>query len=80
MCKRRRDHGNKEHSWIVWLGDLAGGALNFDDDATKVEGKREWHKINGQIHLWSDPLQGNNYSIVLYRGPRHKSIRSPGNT
>ena len=27
MCKRHRDHGNKEHSWILWLGDFAGGAL-----------------------------------------------------
>ncbi len=40
MCKRHRDHGNKEHSWILWLGDSVGGALNFDD-GTKVEGKWE---------------------------------------
>ncbi len=47
--KRHRDRGSKEQSWILWLGDLAGGALSFDD-GTKVEGKREWHKISGQIH------------------------------
>jgi hypothetical protein len=46
MRKRHRDHGNKEHCWILSLGDFTGGALNFDD-GTKVEGEREWHKING---------------------------------
>ncbi len=38
VCQRHRGHGKKEHSWILWLGDFAGGALNLDD-GTKVEGK-----------------------------------------
>ena len=71
MCKRHRDHGNKEHSWILWLGDYTGGDLHFDDGA-KVEGKREWHKINGHIHHWNDPHEGTKYSIVLYRGTRQQ--------
>ena len=78
MCKRHKGHGNKEHSWILWFGNFAGGALNFDD-GTKVEGKREWHKINGQIHHWNDPHEGSKYSIVLYRGTRkqkHRTIAS----
>ncbi len=49
MCKRHRDLANTEHSWILWQGDLTGGALNFDD-GDKVEGNREWHKFNGHIH------------------------------
>jgi len=69
VCKRHRDHANKEHSWILWLGDFTGGALNFDD-GTKVEGKGEWHKINGHIHHWNDPHEGSKYSIVLYRRTR----------
>ena len=69
MCKRHRDHGNKEHSWILWLGDYTGGDLHLDDGA-KVEGKREWHKINGHIHHWNDPHEGTKYSVVLYRGTR----------
>ena len=69
VCKRHRDHANKEHSWIMWLGDFTGGALHFDDGA-KIEGRREWHKINGHIHHWNDPHQGTKYSIVLYRGTR----------
>ena len=56
VCKRHRDHGNKEHSYILWLGDFTGGALNFDD-GTKVEGKEAWHKINGHIHHWNDPAR-----------------------
>ncbi len=31
LCQRHRDHGNKEHSWFLWLGEFAGGALNFDN-------------------------------------------------
>ena len=69
VCKRHRDHGNKEHSWILWLGDFTGGALNFDD-GRKVEGKREWHKIDGHIHHWNDPHEGSKYSIVLYKGTK----------
>ena len=67
VCKRHRDHANKEHSWIMWLGDFTGGALVFDD-GTRVEGKRVWHRINGHIHHWNEPHEGNKYSIVLYRG------------
>ena len=67
MCKRHRDSGNKEHSWILWLGDFTGGALNFDS-GLKVEGKREWHKIDGRGYHWNDSREGTKYSIVLYRG------------
>ena len=69
VCKRHRDSCNKEHSWISWLGDFAGGALLFDDGA-KVEGAREWHKINGHVHHWSEPHEGTQYSIVIYKGTR----------
>ncbi len=70
-CKRYKNHGKKEHSWIKWLGDFTGGAFNFDDGA-KVKGKREWHKINGHIHHWNDPHEGTKHSIVLYRGTRQQ--------
>ena len=69
VCKRHRDHANKEHSWILWLGDFTGGALHFDDGST-IEGKGVWHKINGHIHHWNDPHEGTKYSIVLYRRTR----------
>ena len=69
VCKRHRDHANKEHSWILWLGDFTGGALHFDD-GSKIEGKGVWHKINGHLHHWNDPHEGTKYSIVLYRRTR----------
>ena len=70
VCKRHRDHANKDHSWILWLGNFTGGALHFDD-GTKIEGKGEWHKFNGHIHHWNDPHEGSpKYSIVLYRRTR----------
>jgi hypothetical protein len=69
VCKRHRDHANKEHSWIMWLGHFCGGDLHFDD-GKRIRGQREWHKINGHIHHWNDPHQGTKYSIVLYRGTR----------
>ena len=67
VYKRHKDHGNKGHSYILWLGDFTGGALSFDD-GTKVEGKGVWRKINGHIHHWNDPHEGSKYSTVLYRG------------
>ena len=75
VCKRHRDHANKEHSWILWLGDFSGGALNFDD-GTKVEGKREWHKFYGRDHHWNDPREGTKYSIVLSKGTRKPNSRT----
>ena len=75
VCKRHRDHANKEHSWILWLGDFTGGALNFDD-GTKVEGVGVWHEIKGHIHHWNDPHEGTKYSIVLYRGTRKPKGRT----
>ncbi len=73
MCKRHKDHPNREHSWILWLGDFTGGALSFDD-CSKIEGKGVWHKINGRIHHWNEPHEGSKYSIVLYR--RTKKTKS----
>ena len=29
VCKRHKDHGSKEHSYILWLGDFTGGALKL---------------------------------------------------
>ena len=69
VCKRHRDHANKEHSWIMWLGHFCGGDLHFDD-GKRIRGQREWHKINGHIPHWNDPHQRTKYSIVLYRGTR----------
>ena len=59
----------------MWLGDFIGGALHFDDGST-IEGKGVWHKINGHIHHWNDPHEGNKYSIVLYRGTRKPKTNS----
>ena len=77
VCKRHKDHGNKEHSYILWLGDFTGGALNFDD-GTKVGGKGVWHKIKGHVHHWNDPHEGSKYSIVLYRGTRKQKKQITG--
>ena len=75
VCKRHRDSCNKEHSWILWLGDFTGGALHFDDGKI-VEGPREWHKINGHIHHWNLPHVGNKYSIVIYKGTRKAKTKN----
>ena len=55
----------------LWLGDYtSGGGLNFDD-GTKIEGKRQWFKIDGQNHHWNDPHDGGTkYSIVLFRSDK----------
>ena len=66
--KKHKD-ANKEHSWILWLGDFTGGALNFED-GTKLEEKYKWHKINGQIPHWNDEHEGTKYAVVLYRSTR----------
>ena len=70
VAKRHKD-GNKGHSWCLWLGDSTrGGGLNFDD-GSKIEGKYQWFKIDGQIHHWNDPHEGGTkYSIVLFRSDK----------
>ena len=71
LVAQRHKDGNKGHSWILWLGDYtSGGGLNFDD-GTKIEGKRQWFKIDGQNHHWNDPHEGGTkYSIVLFRSDK----------
>ena len=71
QCVRHKD-ANKEHSYILWLGDFTGGALLFDD-GTRLEEKCKWHKINGQAHRWNEPHEGTKYGIVLYRSRGAKS-------
>ena len=70
VAKRHKD-GNKGHSWCLWLGDFqTGGGLNFDD-GSKIEGKYQWFKIDGQMHHWNDPHEGGTtYSIVLFRSDK----------
>ena len=64
-CKKHKD-GNKEHSWIIFLGDFTGGALCFDD-GTRIEEQYKWHKVDGHQYHWNDPREGEKFSIVLYR-------------
>ena len=66
QCQRHKD-GNKEHSYILWLGDFTGGALVFDD-GTRIEEKYKWHRIHGQTHHWNEPHESTKYSIIIYRG------------
>ena len=71
QCKRHKDK-NKEHSWIIWLGDFTGGALCFDD-GTRLEEQYKWHKVDGQIPHWNEPHEGTKYGIVLYRSGAKKT-------
>ena len=59
----------------MWLGDFTGGALHFDDGKI-VEGPREWHKINGHVHHWNSPHEGEKYSIVIYKGTRRAKTKN----
>ena len=61
QCQRHKD-ANKEHSYILWLGDFTGGALVFDD-GTRIEEKYKWHRINGQFHPGTNPTRA--LSIAL---------------
>jgi hypothetical protein len=65
-CERHKDGGNRNHSYVLFLGDFTGGALLFED-GTRIEEKYKWHKINGSIPHWNEPHEGTKYSIVLYR-------------
>ena len=81
VCKRHRDHANKEHSWILWLGDFTGGALNLDD-GTKVrkqvlhrvvQGHEETKKLNAS-RRYAGNAGGSNCSSK----PNSSSIRGSG--
>jgi len=65
-CEKHRDHGNKAHSYVLFLGDFTGGALVFED-GTRLEEKYKWHKMVGSIPHWNEPHEGTKYSIILYR-------------
>jgi hypothetical protein len=65
-CERHKDGGNRNHSYVLFLGDFTGGALLFED-GTRIEEKHKWHKIDGSIPHWNEPHEGTKYSIVLYR-------------
>ena len=71
QCKRHKD-SNKEHSWIIFLGDFTGGALCFED-GTRVEEQYKWHKIDGHQYHWNEPHEGEKFSIVLYRSGAKKT-------
>ena len=66
QCEKHRDSGNREHSYVLFLGDFTGGALLFED-GTRIEEKYKWHKIDGSIPHWNEPHEGTKYSIILYR-------------
>jgi hypothetical protein len=72
QCKRHRDSSNKEHSWIIFLGDFTGGALCFDD-GVRIDEQYRWHKINGHVYHWNEPHEGEKFSIVLYRNGSKKT-------
>ena len=71
QCKRHKD-SNKEHSWIIFLGDFTGGALCFED-GTRVEEHYRWHKFDGHQYHWNEPHEGEKFSIVLYRSGAKKT-------
>ena len=71
-CQRHRD-GNDGHSWILWLGDLEGGALVFET-GERITEKGVWHKIDGRVPHWNEPHTGDKYGVVLYQksGPTQR--------
>jgi len=66
QCEKHRGSGNRDHSYVLFLGDFTGGALLFED-GTRIEEKYKWHKIDGSIPHWNEPHEGTKYSIILYR-------------
>ena len=64
-CEKHRD-GNRNHSYLLFLGDFTGGALLFED-GSKIEEKYKWHKIDGQIPHWNEEHEGTKYSIIVYQ-------------
>ena len=71
QCKRHKD-STKEHSWIISLGDLTGGALCFDD-GSRFEEQHQWHKFDGHQYHWNEPREGEKFSIVLHRSGAQKT-------
>ena len=53
------------------VGFISSGGGLSSDDGTKIEGKRQWFKIDRQNHHWNDPHEGGTkYSIVLFRSDK----------
>ena len=70
LAKRHRD-GNTGHSWMIWLGDYAGGGELYFDDGRVIFGKETWHKFEGQVPRWNVPhYGGTKYSVILFRSSK----------
>ena len=73
-CKKHID-GNDGLSFILWLGDFEGGALQFET-GERITEKGVWHQIDGRVPHWNEPHTGNKYGIVLYQrsGPTKREM------
>jgi hypothetical protein len=82
QSKRHKD-SNKEHSWIIFMGEFTGGASVFMgeftggalcfDDRSCFEEQHKWHKFDGHQYNWNEPHEGEKFSIVLYRNGAKKT-------
>ena len=66
QCYPHRDRGNVGTSYILFLGDYAGGDLCFED-GTLVSDRNRWHEIDGSVLHWNTPITGGTkYSVILF--------------
>ena len=64
-CEPHVDRNNIGTSWILFLGNLLGGALCFSD-GRRISEQGVWHEFDGKIQHWNEHHEGTKYSIILY--------------
>ena len=78
-CPPDRDK-NEGESLFAMFGDYIGGALCVQEgyDVRTSSEKGVWHTFNGRNIHWTEPFEGDCWSIVAYTKPKPKNGESTG--
>ena len=77
LCCSRHTDRNEGTSLIAFFGDFTGGGLFVEepDGVKHLQGKGIWHEYNGRHPHWTEPFEGERFSIVAYRKPPKSETR-----
>ena len=63
-CLPHIDMNNVGESYIIGLGDYTGGQLNIEGKLYNI--RNRWKRFNGHKVHWTEPWEGNRYSLIYF--------------
>jgi hypothetical protein len=78
LCCTRHTDKNEGTSLIAFFGDFTGGGLFVEESegVRHLTGKGIWHEYDGSNPHWTEPFEGERFSIVAYRRKSPKTSSS----